>query len=135
MLYRVHQKLLVNESEGLMVGGSPDCVHSLGMLGQNKIDLLVRIGAISPVQVPPLSVFTGWGGRARKLNELGIDTIGFIQMDARDIAYSIRASVCKEGESQETFNLKVEKLELAVRRWQREIEQYLGIGSVNESRR
>ena len=132
MLYRIHQKLLVNASDGLMVGGSPNCVHSLGMLGQDKIDLLIKLELISPVQAPPLSVFTGWSGRARKLDELGIDTVGFIQMDARDVAYSIRASVRKEGEDQETFNRKVDKLALAVQRWQGEVCEYLGIGSVDD---
>lgn len=135
MLYRVHQKLLVNSTDGTMIGGSPDCVHALPMLGKDKIAVLLRIGAISEVQAPPLSVFTNWAGRARKLDELGIDTIGFIQMDAHDIAYSIRASVRRETESQEDFNRKVDKLALAVARWQGEIRQYLGIGSVNESRR
>jgi len=138
MLYRIHQKLLVNATDGLFIQGGDGCIHDLGMLGSDKVERLVQIGAISEVQAPPLETFTGWAGRARKLtDELGIDTIGFIQMDARDIAYAIRASVRKEDsdEDQETFDRKVDQLALAVQRWQGEIKTFLGIGGVAEARR
>jgi len=129
MLYRIHQKLLIDRS-GVFVEGGGGCVHALSMLSGKTIKALLRTGAISEVQAPPLEVF--WGeraGRTRKMAELGIDTIGFVTMEARDVAYAIRASARKEGEAQETFNQKADKLALAVERWQAEIRDYLEIGS------
>lgn len=130
MLYRIHQKLLIDHNDGTFIEGGDGCVHALSMLSGKTRKALLRTGAISEVQAPPLSVF--WGddtSRTRKLADLGIDTIGFVTMEARDIAYAIRASVRKETEDQETFNRKADKLALAVERWQAEIRDYLGIGS------
>lgn len=128
MLYRIHQKLLISDDRFIDGGGG--CVHALSMLSAKTRKTLLRTGAISEVQAPPLSVF--WGNdtsRTRKLAELGIDAIGFVTMEARDIAYAIRASVRKKDEDQETFNRKADKLAFAVERWQAEIRDYLGIGS------
>jgi len=124
MLYRIHQKLLVNHRQSLFI--ERGCVHPLPMLGTATRQALLKTGTISEVQAPPLSVFWGEQGRTRKLADLGIDTIGFVTMEARDIAYAIRASVRKEGDD---FDRKVDKLALAVERWQDEIKDYLGIGS------
>ena len=134
MLYRIHDKILIDSRNGVFLEGGEGCVHTLSMLGASVRQALLKVGAISELQAPPLSVFTGWAGRARKLEELGIDTIGFVTMDAHDVAYAIRASVRKEGDEQETFDQKVDKLALAVQRWQAEIEENLGIGSADVRR-
>lgn len=126
MLYRIHQKVLVGDT--FIVGGE-GCVHALPALSRRVLDALLANGTISEVQAPPLSVFDGWAGRARKLDSLGIDTIGFIQMDARDVAYAIRASVSGDVDPD-----RVDKLALAVERWQGEIKDHLGIGSAQERR-
>lgn len=127
-LYRIHQRLLLNASQGLCLQGGEGVVHSLSSVSADHITALLKTGAISLVQAPPLDTFTGWVGRARKLDSLGIDTIGFVTMKPRDIAYSIRASV-DTGSEQEAFDQRVDQLALAVERWQREIKNYLGIGS------
>ncbi len=106
----------------------------MSMVKSSTIKLLLAQGTISPVQAPPLDTFTHWQGRAKKLAELGIDTIAFIAMTPRDVAYAIRASLHKETETQEELNAKVDKLTPAVDRWQREIRQYLGIESAKTKR-
>lgn len=126
-LYRIHQRLLVNRKAGTFVEPGGAC--TLDMIGKDKIKLLLDIGAISLVRAPPLSVFTHWRGRAAKLAELGIDTIGFVTMDARDVAYAIRASVTDDVDQG-----KVDRLTLAVERWQGEIRKYLGIDSARVRR-
>ena len=129
MLYRIHQKLLIDSSVVFIEGGG-GCVHALSMLSAKTRKALLDTGAISKVQAPPLSVFWGEGkSRTSKMAALGIDTVAFVTMEARDVAYAIRASVRKEDEDQETFNRKADKLALAVERWQAEIRDYLGIGS------
>ena len=89
MLYRIHQRLLVNSKHGTFVEAGPGCVHALGMVSKKTIALLLQGGAISIVQAPPLGIFTGWKGRARKLDSLGIDTIGFITMDGSHAEESV----------------------------------------------
>jgi len=128
MLYRIHQKLLIDQRGGVFVEGGNGCVHSLSMLSTKTRKALLRTGAISEVQAPPLTVFWGDGGRARKLAELGIDTIGFVTMGAKDVAYAIRASI-RAPDDDGRFNERVDKLALAVERWQSEIRDYLEIGS------
>lgn len=127
-LYRIHQRLLVDSAKGIFVEGGEGCVHSLDMIGKGKRAILLRVGAISIVQAPPLDTFDHWRGKARMLESLGIDTIGFITMAAQNVAYAIRAAHRKEDEDQGAFDAKVEKLALAVERWQHEIRGYLGIG-------
>jgi len=135
MLYRIHQKLLIDHNDGAFIEGGNGCVHSLSMLSARTRQALLDTGAISEVQAPPLTVFWGEGtSRTRKLADLGIDTVGFVTMGAKDVAYAIRASVRKEDEDQETFNRKADKLALAVERWQAEIRDYLGIGSAEIKR-
>jgi hypothetical protein len=134
MLYRVHQRLLIDSQEGRFIEGGEGCTHTLSTLNTNAIKALLKMGAISEVQAPPLETFTGWAGRAKKLGELGIDTIGFITTPAHDIAFAIRANVRKEEEDQETFDVKVDKLTLAVERWQREIKTVLDIGDARTRR-
>jgi hypothetical protein len=103
-------------------------------LSKDKVAILLQVGAISLVQAPPLETFSGWQGRAAKLDSLGIDTVAFITMDSRDVAYAIRASVRKEEEDQATFDEKTDRLALAVTRWQGEIKQLLGIGGATVRR-
>jgi len=128
-LYRIHQRLLINSKEGLCIPGGEGMVHTLSMLGKNTIAALLDTGAISLVQAPPLETFNGWESKARMLGELGIDTVGFVSMGARDVAYAIRAARRKEGTDAARFDRQVDKLAVAVERWQREIRDYLGIGS------
>ena len=128
MLYRIHQRLIVNAKQGLCIDGGEGVTHTLGMVGKDKIAVLLRTGAISLVQAPPLATFEGWVGRARKLDELGIDTVAFVTLPARDVAYAIRASVGNVEGS------KVDQLTRAVERWQAEIKEYLGIGSAHVRR-
>jgi len=133
MLYRIHQRLLVDSKNNVQIEGGEGCVHTLDMVSKENRAILLQVGAISIVQAPPLSTFTHWAGRARKLDELGIDTIGFITMKPGDVAYAIRASLDVE-EDQETFDHKVENLTAAVFRWQGEIRQFLGIDSARVKR-
>ena len=63
------------------------------------------------------------------LDELGSDSIAFVSMDARDVAYSIRAMKRRDEMTQAQFNEQVDKLAVAVRRWQHEIRNLIGIGS------
>ena len=128
MLYRIHSRLVVNAKQGLCIDGGEGVTHTLGMVGKDKIAVLLRTGAISLVQAPPLDTFEGWAGRARKLGDLGIDTVAFVTLPAQDVAYAIRASVGSTEKS------KVDQLALAVERWQAEIKGYLGIGSVKVRR-
>jgi len=128
MLYRIHQKLLIDQAGGVFIEGGNGCVHSLSMLSAKTRQALLRTGAISEVQAPPLAVVWSDTGRTRKLADLGIDTIAFVTMEARDVAYAIRASIRAPGDD-ERFNERVDKLALAVQRWQSEIRDYLGIGS------
>jgi len=132
MLYRIHQRLLINSKKGTFI--EPGGVHCLKRVNKATVALLLAQGSISLVQAPPLETFTGWGGRARKLASLGIDTIAFITMTPRDIAYAIRDSLRRETETQERFDEKVTKLAAAVDRWQGEIRQYLGIDSARVRR-
>jgi len=134
MLYRIHQKLLIDQAGGVFIEGGDGCVHTLSMLSANTHKALLTTGAISEVQAPPLVTFWGDGGRASKLADLGIDTIAFVTMKPCDVAYAIRASLRKEDEDQETFNQRVDKLALAVERWQGEIKSYLGIDSARVRR-
>lgn len=131
-LYRIHQRLLINRKQGTFI--EPNGVHRLNTVKPATIRLLLAQGTISPVQAPPLDTFTHWQGRAKKLAELGIDTIAFITMTPRDVAYAIRASLHKETETQEELSIKVDKLTPAVDRWQREIRQYLGINGAQVRR-
>lgn len=133
-LYRVHERLLVDRANGVFVEGGPGCVSTLSMVSKRAIGILLANGAISEVQAPPLAVFTGWRGRARELDALGIDTIAFITMDARDVAYAMRARRRREDEEQEEFDRKVGKLAQAVERWQCEIREFLGIDDADVRR-
>jgi len=133
MLYRIHQKLLIDHNDGAFIEGGNGCVHSLSMLSARTRKALLDTGAISEVQAPPLTVFWGEGGRACKLADLGIDTIGFVTMGAKDVAYAIRASIRAPGDD-DRFNERVDKLALAIERWQAEIRDYLGIGSAEIKR-
>lgn len=128
-LYRIHQRLLINSKEGLCIPGGEGMVHTLSMISKDHIGALLATGAISLVQAPDLNTFDGWEGKARMLGELGIDTVGFVSLTARDVAYAIRAAHRKEDESAVDFDHKVDKLAVAVERWQHEIRDLLGIGS------
>ena len=128
MLYRIHDRLLVDSRNGTFIEPGEGCVHPLGMIGKAAIAMLLNSGAISLVEAPPLDVFTGWSGRARTLGALGIDTVGLVVMDARDVSYAICASKRGETQTQEAFNVRVDKLAIAVTRWQYEIKEALGIG-------
>ncbi len=129
MLYRIHQRLLIDSARGLCIPGGEGMVHTLSTLGKDKIAVLLKVGAISLVQAPPLDTFSGWGAKHRMLGALGIDTVGLVSMEARDVAYAICASKRRAGTSEERFAEKVEKLAIAVERWQSEIRELLGIGS------
>lgn len=128
-LYRIHQRLLINSKEGLCIPGGEGMVHTLSMISKDHIGALLATGAISLVQAPDLDTFDGWEGKAKMLRELGIDTVGFVSLTARDVAYAIRAAHRKEDESAVDFDRKVDKLAVAVERWQHEIRDLLGIGS------
>jgi hypothetical protein len=99
------------------------------MVSANSIAALLKVGAISLVQAPSLDTFEGWAGKAKMLGELGIDTVGLVSMEARDVAYAIRAARRKPGVSDGKFQEQVDKLCVAVERWQQEIRGLLGIGS------
>lgn len=127
MLYRIHERLLVNRKNGTYIAAGEGKVHALPMVSASAIQVLLRTGAISEVQAPPLDVFTGWRGRARVLDRLGIDTVAFVSMDAHDVAYAMRAALRRSETPQEDFDERVDKLARAVERWQCEIKGYLGI--------
>ncbi len=132
VLYRIHHRLLLNIAHGRYL--QRGCVHPLGTIRPDVIALLLAQGAISVVHAPTLDAFTGWKGREKKLSELGIDTIGFVTMEPRDIAYAIKATTRNPDTDQETFDERVDKLAIAVERWQHEIKEALGIGDATGRR-
>lgn len=57
------------------------------------LDKLTRLGRISRVSTPPLSVLPGWSKRAEKLARIGVETAEqFVLADDADLKKAMRAS-------------------------------------------
>ena len=59
-LYRIHERLVVDAARGICIDGGEGAIHPLGTLGKDAIATLLKVGAISLVQAPPLETFSGW---------------------------------------------------------------------------
>lgn len=118
MLYRIHQKLLVNSAKGEFIEGGPGQVSDLSMIGADKRAILLQIGVITPVHAPDLGVFPGWELRAERLMDAGIDAIEFVRCTAEEIV-------------ELTHNEEVGDWHpTTVEEWQDDVRAYLGIGNI-----
>jgi hypothetical protein len=119
MLYRIHNDLLVNADKGEFIRGCEGCVSCLDGIGKDKIAILLKVQAISLVQAPPLSVFPGWKTRAERLTQASIDTVRFLEMEAKDIVKTATDATMKDW-----------RVDL-VEEWQEEVKARLGIGHMS----
>jgi len=85
-LYRVLRQLHAGK-RGLIYAGS---LTRLEWLGDDGIEKLVAVGAVSEVQPPPLAVLPGWKRRAAPLAKMDIvDVTQFLLADTDAIAQQV----------------------------------------------
>jgi len=86
MLYRVLSNITFQNGERLVKGSKSQ------LLGRSPktIELLLRRGGISEVQIPPLRVLPGWEERAKLLESVGIVTIAqLLEADLSNVSVKL----------------------------------------------
>lgn len=102
MMYRILTKV----DKGGPAGG----LSRFEWLTEEQVGILVAVGAIAPVQTPPLAVLAGWTRRAGMLAELGIERGDqFLEADPEALAGPLK--------------VKAE----TVRRWQEDVTRQMTI--------
>ncbi len=114
LLYRIHDRLLVNSRKGEFIEGGPGAVNCLDGIAKKTIKILIERGAISPVRAPALDDLPGWTTRAERLQEAGYDTIGFVLAEPDAVIDATRNDDMRDW------------LRQNIERWQHEIRGYLG---------
>ena len=123
MLYRIHQRLLVNASQGVFIDGGEGVVHDLECIGADKRAILLDIGAVTPVFAAPFSeMFPAWKVRTERLEAAQIGPIDFLQMKPEAICNAVEAAT------------DVRWSPSVVAEWQEDVKARLGIGKVAKSR-
>lgn len=87
MPYLVLRTLSRGEGKIIPVGSKTD----LAWLSEAKRQKLVEVGAVRPVESPPLIELAGWGRRGERLAPLGIETLeDFLAADVQTIRRRLR---------------------------------------------
>lgn len=115
MLYRIHDRLLVNSKRGIVIEGGEGRVHCLDGISKATIGILLSQGNISIVSAPPLNTFWGWELRAKRLEEARIDTLKFLIMSVEQVIKAMHSDEVEDWQPD------------LVDEWQEEIKSYLGI--------
>lgn len=84
MLYYIKKNL--QYGDGVIGKG---CVHPLGGLKQQNLDILVAKGVIAVFNVPPMDQLPGWQLRFKRFAEHEIDVHRFFGMSDDEIAEAI----------------------------------------------
>lgn len=123
LLYRIHSRLLVNARKGVYIDGGPGAVNCLDGMAKKTIEILITCGAISPVRAPTLGDLPGWTVRAKRLQEAGYDTIGFVLAKSDDVIDATRDEDMRDWSHQN------------VKKWQHEVRSYLGFDGYTAPKR
>lgn len=126
MLYRIHERLLVNATQGVFIDGGEGVVHNLECIGADKRAVLLSIGVVSPVFAAPFSeMFPAWKIRTERLEEAHIEPIGFLEMEPEAICDAVEAAT----------DPPIKWKPALVAEWQEDVKARLGIGKVAKPRR
>ena len=124
MLYRIHQRLLVNSRDGIFIDGGEGVVHDLECIGADKRAILLDIGAVTPVFAAPFSeMFPAWKVRTERLKAANIGPIDFLEMEPQAICDAVEAAT------------EIKWQPGLVTEWKSDVKARLGIGIVAKPRR
>lgn len=78
------------------------------VLDDEKIDKLIEVGAIAPVEPPPLAILPGWDARSKRLAPWHIITVSdLLEADVAELARDVRLKPA------------------TIREWQKSVVEYL----------